>query len=253
MLLYESMFQVSSIGDFPRLAGVYKFTNLSNGKVYIGETGDMKDRMYKYKYKRKTKEIHLISRALHKYGFEGFRYEVLESFPLGISKEILLDREEFWIRFYNATDKTIGYNIVHRGVNQTGIKRSPEVREKMRLSKIGFKHSDETKKKMSASRMGEKNWNWGRKGELSANFGKKMPKEHLEKLRKRNSQPKPYAFKKVNQIDLKSGEIIKTWNSIGDAAEGVRGNRKKYHGISHTLNGGQNQAFGFGWSYANNS
>ncbi len=244
------MFTVPSIRDYPSFAGVYKFTNKTNGKVYIGETKHMRNRMSKYRHKRKTGEIHLISRAFHKYGFENFKYDVLESFPLGTPKSTLLDREEFWIRIYNALDKEIGYNILPRGVDQTGRKMSQHTKDCLRKANLGRKHTEETRRQMSQSRMGEKNWNFGRKGPLCVSYGRKMTEEHKKILAVFNCAPKPFLYKKVNQLDLKSGEIIKTWDSIGDAAEGVRGDRTKYHGISHTLNGGQNQAFGFGWSYA---
>ena len=62
--------------------------------------------------------------------------------------------------------------------------------------------------------------------------------------------PKKGRYKKVNQLDPKTKEIINTFESIGHAAEKVNGCRGKYHGISNVLKGKHQLAYGFKWEYA---
>lgn len=62
--------------------GIYKFTNLINNKSYIGQTIHLKTRYGEHK--RNHLNINhvnyecLFYRALRKYGFENFTFEILE-------------------------------------------------------------------------------------------------------------------------------------------------------------------------------
>ena len=79
---------------------IYKITNLITGKIYIG-----KDEANRPEYYGSGK---LIRRSLEKYGKVNHTKEVIEE----VSERILLvEREKYWIKQYNATDRTIGYNI----------------------------------------------------------------------------------------------------------------------------------------------
>lgn len=246
------MLKLNHINEYPSLPGIYKFTNKINRKVYIGESKNLKVRMRGYKGSYRNKKIiHLISRAMLKYGIDGFSYEILEIFPIGVSKEILLDREEFWIHIYNATDKNIGYNLTKRGRNRKGITASLETREKMRQANLGRKHKKETCIKMGFSRSGDNHWTKKLGDKKNPMLGRKFSKERVDKMKKwLTSIVKKGSYKKVNQLDPKTGKILSSFESIGHAAEIVNGNKKKYHGISRALNGGKPVAYGFKWEYA---
>lgn len=246
------MINIKSIEDYPSGPGIYKFTNKTNGKVYIGETRDFRVRMQKYKCSHnRGKVIHLITRAMLKYGIDGFHYQVLERFPEGTPKHVLLDREEFWIRIYDATNKKIGYNISKRGRERKGFIMSDEARKKISLAGIGRKHSPDTCRRMGISRSGDNHWTRNLGDKTHPLIGTNISEERKKKLRdERSGIPRKIMYKKVNQIDPISGEIINTFDSIGHAAEVLNGNRKKYHGISHVLAGNDKTAYGFKWEYA---
>ena len=60
--------------------GVYKITNLVNGKVYIGSSVNIKSRKWKHFYSlshNKHQNQHL-QRAYNKYGKENFSFEILK-------------------------------------------------------------------------------------------------------------------------------------------------------------------------------
>jgi len=62
----------------------------------------------------------------------------------------------------------------------------------------------------------------------------------------------PRLFKKVNQLDPVSRQILKTWDSGQEAAEKLSGNKKQSGSISSCAKGkyGHKTAFGFAWEYA---
>jgi group I intron endonuclease len=75
---------------------IYKIVNSINGKFYIGKTIKTVEKRFSvhiYNAKRGG-DTHLY-RSIRKHGPENFSYTILESV---ISKEILNDREKFWIQ-----------------------------------------------------------------------------------------------------------------------------------------------------------
>jgi group I intron endonuclease len=112
---------------------IYKITNTINNKVYIGQTiVKLSDRISGHyadsKRDRKTKCKTKISKAISKYGFENFHFEIIDK---ASSQEELNEMEEKYIKMFNSNIDEHGYNLLSGG-HQNG------------------KHSDETKAKISA-------------------------------------------------------------------------------------------------------
>lgn len=243
------MYSVASIRSFPKLAGIYKFVNKRNGKIYIGESKNMKGRMNHYT--SHTQESRPMIKAFKKYGFDGFDYYVVESFPLGTPKKILLDREEFWISFYRSLNNKIGYNMCPRGTDGTGRVHSKSTRLKIRQFRLGRKHSPETRKRLSETHKGEKHWQYGKSGPETSFWGKKLSDSHKKALLDANvGIPKPYRNRKIHQINLKTGETVKTWGSLREAAIGFFQDQKCELYISRVVRGARKKYKGFGWVYA---
>lgn len=72
------------------------------------------------------------------------------------------------------------------GDRHRGRKKSEEARQKLIEFRTGQKHSDETRQKISQNRKGkatgEKNSQWGKKGELSPNWGRVTPESTRRKI-----------------------------------------------------------------------
>jgi len=83
---------------------IYKTTNVINKKIYIGQ--DSNDNP---KYLGSGLLLH---KAIKKYGKDNFKKEVLE---VCSDRKCLNKQEIYWIKFYKATDKEIGYNISEGG------------------------------------------------------------------------------------------------------------------------------------------
>lgn len=107
--------------------GVYKITNQSNGKVYIGQSVDVEDRIYKHKMALRGnyhKNDHL-QKAWNKYGEDSFIFELIKS-----CKVRYLDRfEKLYIHIYKSMNVKYGYNNDTGGnLNKT---LAPQTIEKM--------------------------------------------------------------------------------------------------------------------------
>lgn len=91
---------------------IYKITNITNGKSYIGQTiQNVKDRFYQHCATKCSKAVldMAIHRAIMKYGKSNFTIEVIEE----IDSTNLNDREKYWIKYYNSYNN--GYNSTEGG------------------------------------------------------------------------------------------------------------------------------------------
>lgn len=160
-------------------SGIYKITNTTNNKIYIGSSKNIKNR-WKHKYNR------YLEFAFKKYGKQAFTFEIL----LWCSEESLLFYEQRALDIYNSHDKTIGYNICPTAGSTLGRTLSKEHIEKSIATKKanGFKHSEYTKEKMRLSnggnnhRLGHKLSEETKKKISNAHKGKKLSKETKLKL-----------------------------------------------------------------------
>jgi group I intron endonuclease len=152
---------------------LYKVTNKSNGRMYIGQTCQgHKRRWYVHCWKAARGGEQRFHKAIQKYGKDNFSVELL---VVGPTLEWINDLEQKAIKLYDTFNN--GYNDTKGGDGTVG--------QKFRLGK---KHTAETRAKLSASRMGRPS---PRKGvKLSeetkqkirlANLGKKRSAEAVEK------------------------------------------------------------------------
>ena len=241
-----SFVRVESDYKFPNKPGIYKFTNKINGKIYIGESLYMNERLSKYRSCAKINPVCLIEKALAKYGFDNFKYDIVETFPNGVSKETLVSREKFWISFFNSTDKTIGYNVLPFGKCMVGFKMSDEAKAKISKANKGRVFSTEQRKRMSEGQIG--------KVVTNAHFiGVPLKEEHKKKISERFlGKSKEFNYRAVLQINRETGEVVKRWKSISDAAENSGFYHRKISGIqqiSRVLRGTKKSSRGFLWKY----
>lgn len=97
----------------PNMMVIYKI-NYPNGKIYIGFATDLKRRMWEHNTPISSslnKKRQICDYAIAKYG-KITEVEILE-FVTDIKQ--LEEREKYWIAYYNANNKDIGYNITPGG------------------------------------------------------------------------------------------------------------------------------------------
>lgn len=164
---------------------IYKTTCLANGKIYIGQTTNWRNKNY-------IGSGTLIQRAISKYGKRNFERRILR---LCYSQKELNTWEYVFIKKYKSQDKSIGYNIADGDIlsSDRNPAKLPEVKKKISDSRkewykthtpynVGLPHTEEARKRMSEAQKGEKSWVYGRKGVLCHNFGRKMSEETKKKL-----------------------------------------------------------------------
>lgn len=95
-----------------KVGRIYKYTNLINGKIYIGQTTQTLERRHA-KHLCQLSDNTYFHRALEKYGAENFKLELVED---NIPCDELDEREKYWINEYESF-YTLGkgYNLTAGG------------------------------------------------------------------------------------------------------------------------------------------
>lgn len=89
--------------------GIYSIRNVVNNKVYIGSSVNIKKRINRHKNDLKSNihsNEHLL-KSFNKYGIDNFIFSIIEE----CNKEDLIDREIYYINFYDSLDYKKGYNL----------------------------------------------------------------------------------------------------------------------------------------------
>ncbi len=89
---------------------VYVHTNRKNGKVYVGQTKDVKKRFARggSNYKKNN----YFYNAIKKYGWDGFDHEIL---AYNLNKDEANEMEIYYIKKFDSTNPEKGYNIAPGG------------------------------------------------------------------------------------------------------------------------------------------
>lgn len=82
---------------------IYKIQNKINGKIYIGQTNNLKRRIQEHKHDRRMN--HPIHNAIEKYGFDNFDISLL------YYGENYNYEEKKYIKLFKSNCKEFGYNI----------------------------------------------------------------------------------------------------------------------------------------------
>lgn len=90
------------------MIGIYKYVNNINGKIYIGQSVNIKRRYCEHLIRKALP----IEKAISKYGIENFTFEILEE----CKKEELDKKEIYYIEKFQSMEK--GYNCsIGGGIN----------------------------------------------------------------------------------------------------------------------------------------
>lgn len=204
---------------------IYKYTSPS-GKHYIGQT--VRETKRKSEHKRETSKTQTkFGKAIRKYGYENFQYEVL--FKLNsndkIKLKVILDiMEKYLIHKFDSFNN--GYNLNDGGEGNLGYKHTNKTKETL---KITNQKSEEDKKKISDTMK-----------------GRVCTEEHKRNMSKNNTNKR-----KVLQFSLE-GEKLNSFNSITEAAQSLDQKsaiKTVLNKISECCVGKRGTAYKYVWEY----
>lgn len=150
-------------------SGVYRWVHIESGKSYIGSSAKLNDRFrryFNYSYLSDNKRGgSLICKALLKYGYGGFRLEILEY----CSNTEVLAREQFYLDIFKPE-----YNIL-----------------KIAGSNLGYKHSEASLKLMSIASKSRNQSEEFLESKREAMLGRKLSKVQLDNMANNNPFRQP--------------------------------------------------------------
>ena len=205
---------------------IYKITNKINNKIYIGLTTRTLETRWKEHLRHSSQKIDI---AINEFGEENFIIEQIEE----CSNEMLDEREQFWISYYNSFNG--GYNLTSGGRDNKVIFKPNKIEEVLILWNNGYGQKGITELT-------------GLNVETVRNY---LLKNGITKEDIRERQGQLIAKSKakfVNQYDL-DGNFIKTWDSLAEAGRAF--NAKTGSNITLVCKGERKSAYGYKWKYTN--
>jgi group I intron endonuclease len=197
-----------------KLGVIYKITS-PTGRIYIGQTTRLKDRISCYR-NNNNNDQQLIYRSINKYGWDAHTFEVIDESPV----DTLSDLEIKYIKEYNSFhyDNPNGMNLTRGGEGTLGRKHSAETIAKQIAKRTGTKHSDKTKKLMSDLKKGKApSCTLNPKTEYFLQqarqnmLGRIPSKEEINKRKETRLNRLIKQHESILQIDPKNNIIVKEW------------------------------------------
>lgn len=244
------------------MIGIYKITSKTTGKIYVGQSINIKKRFYEHTYQAFNRNElgynSILHQAMRKYGAEDFSFEIIEE----CSVDQLDEREKYWIKELNTLSPN-GYNILAGGqIKRAEILLCKECGKPIdKSSKSGLCRScwvssqrqrRPTKEELY-SLLKENNGNFsavGRQYGVCCNAVRKWCKQYelpFHSPEYKEKQEKKSTKRSVYQLNKNTLEIIAKYDSINDAARAV-GKTKGGH-ITEVCQGKLQSAFGYKWRY----
>jgi group I intron endonuclease len=177
-----------------KISGIYCIQNKVNGKKLVGQSVNISKRW-------KNGHLSLLENNKHynkhfqnswnKYGEENFEFKILEICEN--KKEILDEKEKYWIEFYETyTDPNRGFNKTPGGGGTSGNNSFGHKIKGKKFEEIyGEERAKEIKEEISIVTSGKNNPMYGRdrSGELNPMYGKnhtEESKKHMKDTIKKN-------------------------------------------------------------------
>ena len=189
---------------------IYKLTSPS-GKIYIGQTTNLKDRKRCLYNPNKYYSGHKLDNAIKKYGIENFKYEIVVQIEMEdrfLLREHLDILEMQYIEKFDSYNN--GYNMTLGGSGSKGCFQTEESKKKISEKTKGRKGSMLGKHLTEKQRKKVSEFAKTRTGDKNPFYGKVHSEEAKKKIGLANGVS-------VIQMDLE-GNIIKEFSTAKEAA-----------------------------------
>ena len=208
-----------------------------NGMCYIGQT----QKPLKYRWREHVRDSEIkdfkLYRAIRKYGVDAFKVDTIEKVN---TTEELNRQEKYWVDYFDSFNN--GYNSTLGGednpMNHEENRRKISITNKGMKNFLGKTHTSETKARMSKSATGRIR---SEEDKLKQSITRK---EKGMGAKKGIEHP---CSVQVNQLDIKTGKVIRTFPTVSDAEIYFRG--KITSAIHRVLNDNYCNvtAYGYKW------
>lgn len=209
---------------------IYLWTNLVNGKKYVGQTTCFHRRMKTYRY---TYPNAYMEHAVKKHGIDNFDITILER---DVPLDKLDEREQYWLDYYQSYDADKGYNICKVAGTTEGVTHTEEWRKE---------HSEWLKEKWATDEDYRKFWHDKMSGENNYFYGKDFSGELNPMYGKHHSQTTKDKMSKKIGKSVRCVETGDVYTSITRAAQAVGVTRCV---VSEALHKGY-RAGGYHWEF----
>ena len=198
--------------------GIYKITNVINGKIYIGQSINILNRWIQHRCSNDNMPIH---RAMRKYGVDNFILEILEE----CDRTELDEREIYWIGYYDGYNDINCYNATRGGEGASHpIKLSDSevleiieyLKQDVPIKEIS-KYYNVSDKTISDINCGRSRIQPNQVYPIRANPYSKQ-KEYDKQFSESGKEIQKYHSQEILQCDKDTHEIIKEYPSIREAA-----------------------------------
>ena len=209
---------------------IYLWTNLVNGKKYVGQTTCFHRRMKTYRY---TYPNAYMEHAVNKHGLDNFDITILER---DVPLDKLDEREQYWLDYYQSYDADKGYNICKVAGTTKGVTHTEEWCQE---------HSEWLKDKWATDEDYRKFWHDKMSGENNYFYGKHFSGELNPMYGKHHSQTTKDKMSKMIGKSVRCVETGDVYTSITRAAQAIGVTRCV---VSEALHKGY-RAGGYHWEF----
>jgi group I intron endonuclease len=196
---------------------IYRITNPA-GRIYIGKTTRINDRISYYRSNKNCKQI-LISRSIAKYGWDKHSFEIIATAP----SDQLNELEQKYIQEYNSFhyENKNGMNLTKGGEGTFGRIPTDKQRKKLSESLQGKTHSSETKQLMRSLKIGKpsnfkgySHTDESRRKIGLANKGHITKQQTIDSMLNTKLNKLLEKHEAILQIDPISNTIVKEWKIL---------------------------------------
>ncbi len=236
-----------------RCSGIYAIVNKSNNKVYIGSAIKLHKRWNSHRHDFEVGRQNPYLMSAFRKQPDDFYFEIIEELPES-TKAVRLEREQFWMNFYQSYIPKHGYNLCPKAESCEGAKHGPEYSAKISARmKEYYKNkvwTEEERRKQSVATMGHKGAVWSdeqRKKRSEQYKGRKHSEESKRKMTLvRTGMKLPKKGRPVLQVNME-GNVIARFGAVAYAAEELNLNECN---IRQCCNNMQKKHGGFYWRFS---
>lgn len=207
------------IEHLPKQSGIYQIVNTINQKRYIGKSINVRRRANEHSSELQNQKHpnEYLQKAWNKHGRNAFKIEILQL----CHTDKLFYYEDYWAKVLKVHNKEYGYNIDPTDPDNKVI-IAEETRVKLSLANKGKVRSDKTKRKLSEIAKER----YRNNPEQHPMKGKKLSKEHIEKVRNKTKGRKDTKEVRLKKSKSHTGKK-RNKEEVKRRVEVFKANRKK--------------------------